>query len=192
MEPQGTSLTRGKGSQAGRGLPPTTPWLLLQPPLRLREYCAGQRALSRCFYFWVYLLPLQAGITSVRQDEQTCQIKDLWGRAEKSWKQINLRLACQLRTQERKGLFPLIFFCMLIRLQYYSSDTQSDQRLGMAEVMERLGAQHGAGRGFANLCPSFLRGRWWTGAEGTALGSDHQGSNPLPLGPINHVTQDKL
>lgn len=144
----GTSPERGKGSLGASGLPSTihlapTPASPLSP-LWPQEYFSGQRTPSQCFYFWVCLLPLQVLTTSLKQDEQTRhQIKDLWGRAEKSWKQINLLLACQLRTHDRKGPFPLLLFNMLIRLPYHSSDTPE---LGSgAGAMKRLGG--GAVRG---------------------------------------------
>lgn len=106
------------------GVLPRTTWLLLQPPLRAQGYLTESTTLQFS-HFQIYLLPLQVLTMCFRQDEQTCQTKDLWQRAEESWTQINLGLACQLRMQRRKELFPFIFFRRLIRSRGYLGDTHT-------------------------------------------------------------------
>lgn len=146
-----------------------------------------KEGLLQLFHFWVYLLPLQVLTTGLRQDEQTCQIKDLWQKAEESWKQINLGLARQLGPQERKGLFPLIFFCPLIRSQYYSGDTHSHQYPAIAEVMKRLGGPLRTLSEFWEPLPFLPSSKGGGGVQQEPLwGRTHQGSEPPSSMAIHH------
>lgn len=146
--------------------------LLLKPPLRAQT--------GSMLLFPSLPSPSASFNHEFEARQKTCQIKVLQWRAENVWKQINLGLAWQL------GRFRSSVQCA-DKLTYY--EWHSHQYFVRAEVTQgRPEVRWGLG----NLCPSFLRGRWWSAAQGTALGSDKPGQTHRPRQPISHVALDKL
>jgi hypothetical protein len=155
MTPWAAAHSGGRAGWTGWGhLPPP------HPPSLTWEPVPDKSALRT--FVWTHLIPLQ-GLTALEERWPNMPDKRFVGKdTEIPDSKLTLASAGLSAEEvgEKKACFrSLVFFSMLIRLQYYLSDTYSHQCFCDSRRDEKTGRPRRERHSFDNLCPSWLQGR---------------------------------